>query len=156
MWHGIISTLLPVPLGGYMSYLFRHCVPSVQDIDNLLMLLTIEKLTLAKNSLISLVELLDDVKNMVISDHIQQEVVESLNQINQCRERMMKMDWESAHIAADKAFHHAETAFFDPSILALLYFPDDQKYAIYVPLFVPISIPILRSLIKFIRSMKRT
>ncbi|KAF0311310.1 GPI transamidase component PIG-S [Amphibalanus amphitrite] len=37
-------------------------------------------------------------------------------------------------------------AIYDPSMLALLYFPDDQKYAIYIPLFLPVSIPVLMSL----------
>ena len=41
----------------------------------------------------------------------------------------------------------AETAFFDPSLLALLYSPDDQKYAIYVPFaffyYISLSIHLL-------------
>jgi len=42
----------------------------------------------------------------------------------------------------------SERAFFDPSLLHLLYFPDDQKFAIYIPLFLPMCVPILLSLIK--------
>merc|ERR1719300_510966 len=36
------------------------------------------------------------------------------------------------------SFKSSEEVFFDNSLLALLYFPEDQKYAIYVPLFLPI------------------
>ena len=42
----------------------------------------------------------------------------------------------------------SERAFFDPSLLHLLYFPDDQKFAIYIPLFLPMCVPILLSLLK--------
>lgn len=31
---------------------------------------------------------------------------------------------------ARKAYESSEKAFFDPSLLALLYFPDDQKYVV--------------------------
>jgi phosphatidylinositol glycan class S len=40
----------------------------------------------------------------------------------------------------------AEKAFFDHSLLALLYFPEDQKYAIYIPLFLPIAFSLATSL----------
>ena len=49
----------------------------------------------------------------------------------------------------------SEAAFFDPSLLALLYYPDDQKYAIYVPYFLPVGLPILislKSIVKLIKS----
>lgn len=60
---------------------------------------------------------------------------------------------------ARNAFTASEKAFFDPSLLALLYFPDDQKYAIYIPLFLPIMIPIIlsaRSIFKYFRDRKLT
>ena len=43
------------------------------------------------------------------------------------------------------ALSASEKAFFDPSLLALLYFPEDQKYAIYIPLFLPVLIPVILS-----------
>lgn len=36
-------------------------------------------------------------------------------------------DWSEAYKNAKLSFANAEKAFFDPSLLALLYFPDDQK-----------------------------
>ena len=46
---------------------------------------------------------------------------------------------------AKQAFESSEKAFFDASLLAQLYFPDEQKYAIYIPLFLPIMVPVLTS-----------
>ena len=45
----------------------------------------------------------------------------------------------------------AEKAFFDNSLLALLYFPEDQKYAIYIPLFLPIAFSFFSSFMPFIQ-----
>jgi len=38
-----------------------------------------------------------------------------------------------------------EKAFFDSSLLGQLYFPEDQRFAIYIPLFIPVGIPIALS-----------
>ena len=56
--------------------------------------------------------------------------------------------------ASREALELSETAFFDQSLLALLYFPDDQKYAIYIPFFLPVGIPVifsLKTLFKFVK-----
>lgn len=50
----------------------------------------------------------------------------------------------------------SERAFFDPSLLHLLYFPDDQKFAIYIPLFLPMCVPILLSLLKMLGEIRRS
>ena len=55
------------------------------------------------------------------------------------------------------ALTNSEAAFFHPSLHALHYFPDDQKYAIYIPYFLPVGIPVLLSIktvIKWLRQDK--
>lgn len=67
----------------------------LKDFDHLLMVQTIERLLLAKQSLISLIELLDDVKNMVINDHIQHEVcvlLLLLNPLSQVMESLSQLN----------------------------------------------------------------
>ena len=49
-------------------------VSTIKQVDRLLVSKMVESISMATTSLISLVQLLDKVKNMVISDHIQQEV----------------------------------------------------------------------------------
>lgn len=53
------------------------------------------------------------------------------------------------------ALHHSATAlqlaskaYYNPTMLALLYFPDEHKYAIYTPLFGPVAVPLIMALIK--------
>lgn len=55
---------------------------------------------------------------------------------------------EMAWVNAKEAYILSDSAFFDPTMLALLYFPDEHKYAIYMPLFVPILLPILSAIFK--------
>jgi len=61
----------------------------------------------------------------------------------------------SAFQASKEAVTSSERAFFDPSLLHLLYFPDDQKFAIYIPLFLPMAVPILLSLAKIVRETRQ-
>lgn len=62
----------------------------------------------------------------------------------------------SAFQASKEAVTSSERAFFDPSLLHLLYFPDDQKFAIYIPLFLPMAVPILLSLAKMLREARQS
>lgn len=62
----------------------------------------------------------------------------------------------TAFQASKEAITSSERAFFDPSLLHLLYFPDDQKFAIYIPLFLPMAVPILLSLVKILHEAKQS
>ena len=42
----------------------------------------------------------------------------------------------------------ASRAFFNPGMLALLYFPAEHKWAVYAPLFASVSAPLLASVIR--------
>jgi phosphatidylinositol glycan class S len=56
---------------------------------------------------------------------------------------------------AQAAAIDSESAFFDPSMLALLYFPDEHKYAIYMPLFLPVYVTVLAALFRLIAETRR-
>lgn len=56
-----------------------------------------------------------------------------------------------AYTLANRAYELSESAFYDPSLLESLYFPDDLKYAIYLPFFLPLAYPILLSIVKLIK-----
>lgn len=71
-----------------------------------------------------------------------------MNSIKKAHEELQSGKLQSAFMSARQAILASEKAFFDPSLLELLYFPEDQKFAIYIPLFLPISIPVILSLIQ--------
>jgi GPI-anchor transamidase subunit S len=47
-----------------------------------------------------------------------------------------------AFSSASAAYDYASRAFFNPGMLALLYFPAEHKYAIYTPLFASAMVPL--------------
>ncbi|XP_020905778.2 GPI transamidase component PIG-S [Exaiptasia diaphana] len=102
----------------------------------------------------SLARLLERISNMVIGDQIQKQVQQALDAIHKSKDYLENGKVKEAFFQAKIALVSSEKAFFDPSILALLYFPDDQKYAIYIPLFLPISLPVIISLFKGAKWLK--
>lgn len=52
-------------------------------------------------------------------------------------------DIESALRHARQAVKEAEEAFFDDKMVSLLYFPDEHKYGVYMPLFGPLLLPLV-------------
>lgn len=60
----------------------------------------------------------------------------------------------SAYTASRDAFELIESAFFDPAMVSQLYFPEMHKYAVYLPLFLPIILSVLVSLVRMIKERK--
>lgn len=116
------------------------------EVDFLLRRRTQDYLSASVSSLFSLSQLLSTISNIVITDEIGDLIYSSVDAATKSLADLKNGDLISAFKAAEAAFVKSEKAFFDPSLLALLYFPDDQKYAIYIPLFLPVSIPVLLSI----------
>lgn len=118
----------------------------------------VEQAASAVITLSSLSDLLGKVKNMVIRDDIANEVLRAVDSLKDAFDRLEEGAIVEAFAASKRALVASERAFFDPSLLELLYFNDDQKYAIYVPLFLPLGIPLLLGLAKalrFLRAVKK-
>ncbi|XP_074654533.1 GPI-anchor transamidase component PIGS-like [Tubulanus polymorphus] len=107
---------------------------------------TIENIATSAATLKSLADLLGKIKNMVINDDIGNEVQLAVDSVTNAHQHLKQGLLRDAFEASKQALQASEKAFFDPSLLELLYFPEDQKFAIYIPLFLPISLPILTSL----------
>ncbi|KAG1701747.1 GPI transamidase component PIG-S [Nymphon striatum] len=125
------------------------------ELDYLLRKRTLQNLAISINSLNSLAQLLHEIRNIVINDDVGERVYESVKAVQSSVEFLQRGDLKSAFIQSKISFIASEKAFFDPSMLELLYFPDDQKYAIYIPLFLPVSIPILTSSLAILKSWKK-
>ncbi|XP_067864670.1 GPI transamidase component PIG-S [Heptranchias perlo] len=118
------------------------------EIDRLLWVRTVENIATATNTLTSLAQLLDEIGNIVINDNIASEVYSAVASVQRSLQELETGRLLPAFQASQEAITSSERAFFDPSLLHLLYFPDDQKFAIYIPLFLPMCVPIVLSLLK--------
>ncbi|XP_041368806.1 GPI transamidase component PIG-S-like isoform X2 [Gigantopelta aegis] len=125
------------------------------ELDSWLRILCVENIATSIVSLQSLSQLLGQISNMVIKDDIALEVESAVANIKQAKKLLAEGTLEGAFLASRNAVRESEKAFFDPSLLELLYFPEDQKFAIYIPLFLPISIPIMSTMIQGIKWLKR-
>lgn len=137
---------IPNPIKDDKIKIIQSSICTDWEVDFLLRRRTQEQLSVAISSLYSLGQLLGTISNIVIRDDVGNKVYASVDLIKDSLISLREGRLEHSYLQAKRAFILSEEAFFDPSLLALLYFPDDQKYAIYIPLFLPVGIPVLLSL----------
>ncbi|GAA5909268.1 hypothetical protein JCM8208_005627 [Rhodotorula glutinis] len=99
------------------------------------------------DSLEALVTLASRIPNMRISRDVQGRVGEALDQLDAAALTALALP-ALALSHASTAQRLAAEAYFDPSMLALLYFPDEHKYAVYTPLFGPVAVPLVVALVR--------
>lgn len=75
----------------------------------------------------SLVQLLNAINYIVINDDVGHAIKVAHAELVKAKELLRENSLQQALVHAKEAFKHSERAFFDPSLLALLYFPDEQK-----------------------------
>lgn len=139
-----IPDLNPIP-GATAVPLFGF-KPREWELDTLLRIRAVEQLTSAKLTLQSLAQLLEEISNIVITETVGNRIKNALKFVEESAALLQNGNLKEGFLKSKEAFATAEAAFTDPSLLALLYFPDDQKYAVYIPLFLPVMIPVLLSL----------
>lgn len=68
-----------------------------------------------------------------------------------CDELGGKGGLENARIAEEAA----EKAFFEKSMVGQVYFPDEHKVAVYLPLLGPIGVPLVMGVVKEVKSWRK-
>ncbi|KAB0798714.1 hypothetical protein PPYR_09707 [Photinus pyralis] len=130
----------------YLQHLLKLDSNSKSDIDKFALAKSMDMLNSTRRTLKSLAQLLSEINSIVISDDVAERISLAVSKANEAEEYLDGGKLQLGLDAAKIAFLNSEAAFSDPSLLALLYFPDDQKYAVYIPLFLPIVIPVVWSL----------
>lgn len=116
------------------------------EIDGLYRMRILEQFISSRITLTSLSQLLGEISNIVITDEVGDAVLKSVTAISSTLQALSEGNLIEALNFSTQSFVASEFAFTHPSLLALLYFPDDQKYAVYIPLYLPVMIPVLLSL----------
>ncbi|KAK5887497.1 hypothetical protein CesoFtcFv8_016096 [Champsocephalus esox] len=125
------------------------------ELDRLMWSRSVENVATAATTITSLAQLLDQIGNIVINDNIAEQVSSAVASLQLAVAELEAGNLGFALQYSKEAILASERAFFDPSLLHLLYFPDDQKFAIYIPLFLPMCVPILLSLLKIISDARQ-
>ncbi|KAJ2780113.1 GPI transamidase component, partial [Coemansia interrupta] len=109
----------------------------------------------AISTLQSLSRLVESMQNMVVMDEIKTKVDGAIQELTSIQSTLSSStDHLTACKHATRASVLAESAFFDPSMVSLLYFPDQHKYAIYLPFFLPAAMPLITALKRVIKERK--
>lgn len=116
------------------------------EMDGLYRMRILEQFISSRITLTSLSQLLGEISNIVITNEVGNAVLEGVNTAKETLAFLKTGSLVEALNFSTSSFIHSEFAFTHPSLLALLYFPDDQKYAVYIPLYLPVMIPVLLSL----------
>ena len=54
-----------------------------------------------------------------------------------------------------RALTFSSRAFFNPGMLALLYFPAEHKYAVYTPLFASVAAPLIGAVLREVAAWRK-
>lgn len=98
-------------------------------------------------------KLIAQIDSIVINDEVADTADSAVEYITRALEEAettgdMEVAWAvEGRVLAEKAVNHQ-------SLLSLLYFPTEQKFAIYMPLFLPISLPMIGSVFRMVRFFK--
>ncbi|WFD04010.1 hypothetical protein MOBT1_002707 [Malassezia obtusa] len=114
----------------------------------------------------STVRLVHKIPNLGVGKTVRDEFSSALHSLDMVRGTLIQLvralegrdgnaSFEAALDLAFSAQRHASRAFFDPSMLAMLYFPDEHKYAVYTPLFGPLFVPLFVAGVREVRRQRR-
>ncbi|KAF8637911.1 hypothetical protein AX17_002534 [Amanita inopinata Kibby_2008] len=124
------------------------------QLDALMRRRALENSERAKDTLESIVKLVDEIQNMPVGKGVRGDIVDALDELDQM--------YASSTISLKQALQHsaqaltlASRAFFNPNMLGLLYFPAEHKYAVYTPLFASAMIPIIVTTLREFKEWKK-
>ncbi|KAH7886940.1 phosphatidylinositol-glycan biosynthesis class S protein-domain-containing protein [Phlebopus sp. FC_14] len=142
-----LSTLLGVPSlpDGIKS---EDSAPlSSWQLDALLRYRAMENFLGSQQTLNSIVKLVDQIENMPVDQNVRVDVHDALAALEQAYRSTVGSPVTSLRWSSE-ALSLASHAFFNPGMLALLYFPAEHKYAVYTPLFASIAVPLIVALVR--------
>ncbi|KAF5385573.1 hypothetical protein D9757_006732 [Collybiopsis confluens] len=128
------------------------------QIDTLLRLRTHENIRRSQDTLRSTVKVVDEIEGMPVGEEVQNQVRGSLGALKHVLEILSDdgntqltatpntptSQYLSSLLAySARALTLSSKAFFNPGMLAMLYFPAEHKYAVYTPLFASAMIPLV-------------
>lgn len=112
-------------------------------IDGLIRQRLVETMLSAQQTLKSIPKVVNQIPNMHVPRRVAILISEGIAALNSAQQCLEKGDIEVALQHSRLAVQHAEEAFFDDKMVSLLYFPDEHKYGVYMPLFGPLLLPLV-------------
>ncbi|KAL5640745.1 hypothetical protein ACGC1H_001286 [Rhizoctonia solani] len=122
------------------------------QLDTLLRRRALENIQGSVQTLNSIVGLAGQIENMPIGSSVRDDVLSALQELSQTHNAT---DPTQTLTHSALSLQLASRAFFNPTMVGLLYFPAEHKYAVYTPLFAPIAVPLVVSVIRELKSRRK-
>ncbi|OWZ74350.1 hypothetical protein AYX14_00290 [Cryptococcus neoformans] len=107
-----------------------------------------------KKTLKGIVRLVRKIGEMKVGEGVRDTVLGAVIRLERVQQSANSTALQTFVLARD-AVELANKAFFDPSMMGLLYFPDEHKFAVYTPLFAPIAVPLIIALLRELISRRK-
>ncbi|BEI84378.1 hypothetical protein CcaverHIS002_0409820 [Cutaneotrichosporon cavernicola] len=131
---------------------------TVWQLDTILRVRMAENAAEGRKTLGGIVRLVDKIKEMQLGSGVRDKVLGAVRRLEELPDTAQDMSPLNAFVLSRDAVGLANEAFFDPSMMGLLYFPDQHKFAVYTPLFAPIGVSIvvgiLREIVNILKRRK--
>ncbi|KAJ8473648.1 hypothetical protein ONZ51_g7739 [Trametes cubensis] len=124
------------------------------ELDALLRRRALENVQSSSETLEAIVRLVDQIENMPVGQDVVGDVQDALEALNQAHESS-RLSPVAALKHSARALTLASRAFFNPGMLALLYFPAEHTYAVYTPLFASVAAPLIGAVLREVMAWKR-
>lgn len=107
----------------------------------------------ASSTMGSLARLTQSLASIPIPLNVASSVVTTLSQLSSTCQLLREGKFTAALASARIAEKEAEKSFFEKSMVGQMYFPDEHKIAVYLPLLGPIGVPLVMGLLKELRHL---
>ncbi|KAI9660318.1 MAG: GPI transamidase component [Bathelium mastoideum] len=107
----------------------------------------------ASSTLGSLARLTLALPSISIPDTVAESVDLTIAHLHRACDDLREGRFESALENSRVADREVEKAFFEPAMVGQVYFPDEHKVAVYLPLLGPVAVPLIMAAIKEIRKV---
>jgi len=131
-----------------------NLVLSDWQLDALMRRRSLENAHGSQETLQSIIKLVDQIENMPVGQGVLGDIHDALTALEEMH--------GSSNASLTETFHHSSRAhtlssraFFNPGMLALLYFPAEHKYAVYTPLFASAVIPLVVAALRELKAWRR-
>ncbi|KAM5431764.1 GPI transamidase component [Microsporum ferrugineum] len=122
-------------------------------LQSLIRIHTASLLLSASSTMGSLARLTLSLPSIPIPITVANSVSHTLSHLSSTCEMLHQGAFRSALTSARVAEKEAERSFFEKSMVGQVYFPDEHKVAVYLPLLGPIGVPLVLGLIKELKRM---
>ena len=127
-----------------------------QQLQMLTRIHTLSLILSASSTLGSLAQLAESLATIPIPEEVALRVTRALDHLQMAQRNSHAGRFRSALEYARLAKAEAEKAFFEKDMVSQVYFPDEHKVAVYLPLLGPIGVTLLASLFKEIKKRRPT